>query len=488
MAAGLTQYLRSWAMQINGERFIDNRDGHQFRCVFDIVVNPQNTLALADIQIYNLSNKTKIDQRSDIIFSAGYRENFDTLFIGTVTNILKERRGPDVVTRLLCRSGRYAGDRGEIMSSYMPGARLIDVLTDAARSWPLYLEIDESQFDDKDIFPTGYIACGDIPTVLDKLAYAFKFRWMQDRGSLVVTREDKERNTTVFEINQFTGMVGMPEANRGYQNIGVYVTTRINPSIRTTSRINVKSEFSTYNTSNLFIPEMAGDASTNGEYNVFSIHYIGDTHGEVWDMRIDAIRAVPREVAATQQEAEIVREPGTTPLPAVAISSGSGLIWGAKVSQEFRVKVREISENLGFDADWLMAVMAFETGRSFSPAKKNPRSSATGLIQFLSDTADRLGTSTRALANMTAVQQLDYVEKYFTPPNAQRIRSMSDCYMQVLWPRAVNMPDDYVLWTAGSKEYNANRELDKNHDGKITKAEAASRVYRMYKEGKSHMA
>lgn len=486
MAAVIKQYLRKWSMQINGERFIDSRDDHQFRCVFDITVNPQNTLVLADIQIYNLSKATTINQRADIIFSAGYEDNFDILFTGTVTNVFKERRGPDVVTRLLCRSGT-ASQRGEMMSSYSSGARLTDVLTDAARSWPLRLEIDESQFDDKDVFTTGYIACGDIPTILNKLANMFKFRWVPERGHLVVTREDRERSTTVFEINQHTGMVGMPEARLGPQIIGVNVTTRINPSIRTISRINVQSEFSTYNTGNSFIAEMAGDASTNGEYNVFSIHYIGDTHGEVWDMRIDGIRAMARAVAVTQTP-EVVREPGTTPPPAVIANAGSGLVWGARVSQEFRAKVREISDELGFDPNWLMSVMAFETGETFNPAEPNKGgSSARGLIQFMPETAKGLGTSTQALINMTAVQQLDYVHKHYALQK-RPVRSMSDAYMAVLWPKAVGEPEDYVLWTMGSKYYAANRNLDKKHDGKITKGEAASRVYDAFKKGKAHMA
>src|SRR5690606_24436993 len=152
---------------------------------------------------------------------AGYNDKFDAIFIGTVTNIFPERRGPDVITRLLCRTGQAAGDRGTMSSSYGPGTKLTDVLTDIARTWPRYLEMDTSQFTVKDVFPTGYAAFGDIPTILNQLAGAFDFRWVQDRGSLVITRGDKERSTTVFEVNQYTGMVGMPEVNRGPMGIGV---------------------------------------------------------------------------------------------------------------------------------------------------------------------------------------------------------------------------------------------------------------------------
>lgn len=468
MATGINQYLRSWSMLLNGQPFIDETDGPQFRVVFDIVVNPGNTLALADIQLYNLAKTTAIQQRDDIVLSAGYQDRFDTIFTGVISNVFRERHGPDVVTRILCRTGIAARDRGTMSSSYGPGARVTDVLRDAARTWPLYLEIDPSQFTDKDVFPTGYEAYGDVRDILDKLAVAFDFQWVQDRGSLVVTRGDKTRTTTVFDINQHTGMVGMPEVNRGPQGIGVNITARINPYIRTTSRINVQSEFSTYNTGNIFIAEMAGDASANGEYNVFAIQYVGDSHGEAWDMRIDAIRAGTRELARA--------------------STGGGLIWGARVSQEFRAKVREIADRQGLDPNWYMAVMAFETGRTFSPSEPNRAGSgAVGLLQFMPDTANRLGTSSQALANMSAVEQLDYVEKYFRP-YVGRIRNLGDMYMAVLWPDGIGRSDSWVMWTSPSIHYTQNAGLDTNHDGTITRGEAAGRVYTEFKMGEAHKA
>jgi hypothetical protein len=50
-----------------------------------------------------------------------------------------------------------------------------------------------------------------------------------------------------------------------------------------------------------------------------------------------------------------------------------------------------------------MACMAFEKGETFSPCVKNPGSSATGLIQFMSSTAKSLGTTTNDLCKMSAV-------------------------------------------------------------------------------------
>lgn len=161
------------------------------------------------------------------------------------------------------------------------------------------------------------------------------------------------------------------------------------------------------------------------------------------------------------------------------------IAWGAKVSPEFRDKVREVSGRLGVDPSDLMACMAWESGRSFSPNMKNMAGSgATGLIQFMPKTAISLGTTTENLSQMTAVQQLDYVERYFQPFKG-KLQSLADLYMAILWPLAVGKPLEYVLWDERSKPttYRQNAGLDTNRDGAITKAECSAKLYAMKAEG-----
>jgi hypothetical protein len=160
------------------------------------------------------------------------------------------------------------------------------------------------------------------------------------------------------------------------------------------------------------------------------------------------------------------------------------IAWGKKVSQGFKTKVITICGVLGCDPSHLMAAMAFETGERFSPTIQNPRSGATGLIQFMPTTAASLGTSIAALLQMTAVQQLDYVQKYLSPYKG-RMRSLSDVYMTILYPVAVGKPDSHVLFAAPSTAYQQNRGLDVNGDGEVTKGEAASKVQARLDEGLS---
>ncbi|MEL4106262.1 transglycosylase SLT domain-containing protein [Oscillospiraceae bacterium WX1] len=160
--------------------------------------------------------------------------------------------------------------------------------------------------------------------------------------------------------------------------------------------------------------------------------------------------------------------------------------WAGKyITDEFKSKVLEVSDNLEINPDDLMAVMAFESA-GINPTAQNKQSGATGIIQFMPSTAKSLGTSTEELVGMSAIEQLDYVYKYFKPYKG-KIHSIEDAYMAVFMPVAVGKPNDFILGKKDSKEflvkglsygsvYAQNSGLDINKDGIITKEEAAQRI------------
>jgi hypothetical protein len=200
------------------------------------------------------------------------------------------------------------------------------------------------------------------------------------------------------------------------------------------------------------------------------------------------------------------------------------LIWGSKVSQEFKRKVLSISQELWPDdylemANNLMAIMAFESGETFDPGVPNgANSEATGLIQFMPDTAAGLlgrkkeeltiETTPKGLkrikefADMTAVKQLEYVKKYFIRLKGKQLR-LIDLYLFVLFPPSVGKPYTHVVFASkkdlldDSNDINAdlrvrayapNKGLDTNNDGKITVEEILSTcIQPKYNKGKSYI-
>ncbi|MDT0643689.1 transglycosylase SLT domain-containing protein [Zunongwangia sp. F363] len=142
----------------------------------------------------------------------------------------------------------------------------------------------------------------------------------------------------------------------------------------------------------------------------------------------------------------------------------------------FVAKVREISTRLGINPNWLMAIINWESARSFSSSIRNPYTNATGLIQFMPDTAIDLGTTIDRLARMTAVEQLDWVYKYYVRYRS-KLKSYTDLYLTTFYPAAVGKAASYVL---GSTAYRVRRiaeqnsSFDNNGDMKITKGEIES--------------
>ena len=184
-------------------------------------------------------------------------------------------------------------------------------------------------------------------------------------------------------------------------------------------------------------------------------------------------------------------KPNTTRTDIGLISSGEEPIYSTSLptnvasDEEFRVAVSDTAQRLGVSEADLMAVMSFETGGTFNPGVANAAGSgATGLIQFMPNTAAGLGTSTQELAGMSRARQMHYVEKYLSNKGVKG-KGLSDLYMAVLFPAAVGKNDDFVLfgngaatpgYGAGSRAYSQNRGLDKNGDGSVTKAEASAKV------------
>ena len=146
------------------------------------------------------------------------------------------------------------------------------------------------------------------------------------------------------------------------------------------------------------------------------------------------------------------------------------LIWGNKVSCEFRKKVVEIAKRLGKEPNLLMAGMALETGRTFSPTA-GKGTSYVGLIQFGDDAAESVGTTRADLLKMTALEQLDYVEKYLKKKN-DKIKTLTDFYLSILMPVDVgkgNEPNHVVF----DNEY----PLKYKKDGKTLTDLSKSRHY-----------
>lgn len=505
--------LRNYELMLNGEVYVGRMEtpSQQLRCVFDIIASPGDAFATMDLRLYNQyatssprpdgppwsetvqPNKTynkpppaniglSPQPGLAIQFLAGYtqftrtvspdsgivtvdvKDEIATLFTGTITNVFRERDGANIVTRILCRSGDNVDDTGVANASYSQGVTLYDVLVDLASSWGKRLVADKEKCQTI-VMVSGYVTDGDITREMSILANSYNFKWTNFNGQLSVTFPSDTRTSAKHLISQTTGMIGMPEISGGSEGVFVDVGVRLNPFMGINDQIEIDAQYQTFNTGNAFVTHVESFAS--GLWNILALRYRGDNWGGQWRVDVNGIRS---GVAAE-----------------TTLDVGSKLVWGAKVNQAFRAKVREIGKRQNIDPNWLMATMAFETGNSFLPYEKNSGSGATGLIQFTKSTATSLGTSTTKLARMSAVEQLDWVEKYFEPYRG-KIHNLGDTYMAVFAPIGIGKSDSTVLYTSPSVAYNQNAGLDKQRKGYITRGDCIVRVNAAFKTGQQYAA
>lgn len=230
-----------------------------------------------------------------------------------------------------------------------------------------------------------------------------------------------------------------------------------------------------------YVTSPTADASRNAPFlargRMFSDPLVSsaDAINQAKDRRaaINTINMTMKELAVpvAGQEAAMTE----APTPTTTAGSGYRIPEEVAQDQEFIGAAGKLATDLSIPVDDVFRVIEFETAGSWSPAIKNPGSTATGLIQFLESTAKGLGTTTADLAGMTRAQQMEYVGKYLEPYKG-RIKNFGDLYMAVHYPKAIGQSETYVMYSQGSAEYAANKNLDTNGDGTVTRGETVASV------------
>lgn len=148
-------------------------------------------------------------------------------------------------------------------------------------------------------------------------------------------------------------------------------------------------------------------------------------------------------------------------------------------------RIEQIAQQWKFNPNWLMIVMASESG--LDPSAYNSSGGATGLIQFMpSYYQTKWSLSSDQLRSMDATKQLEYVSKYFSEwKNAKYIHPV-DMYLVTLAPAvlfidkrnassvvyssdSVNHPSIIPSLSSNStSEYNGNKGFDVDNKGYIT--------------------
>lgn len=287
MGGALTSFFdRRFEVLIDGEPIIAETSDKQFKVTFDIMLDYGGFISYADLGIYNLSDDTagKVFKDGAVVsLRAGYVDTIDTLFKGRIRNVIKERNGPDRITRIIARGGSQP--RQTIELTLGAGTSLVSIITACVTAMGYPVVIQQGDFEDVRPYARGYVLHGDPQTYLDQLARTHLFSYVVDNERVIITRNNSFRGGSPIIISQFTGMEGIPEITE----IGCDVHKRLDPLLRIGGRVDIQSQLATFNFSNVYFQDIPGNAGT-GVYRIFKLQHTGDSWGNVWTSRITGFR------------------------------------------------------------------------------------------------------------------------------------------------------------------------------------------------------
>ena len=156
----------------------------------------------------------------------------------------------------------------------------------------------------------------------------------------------------------------------------------------------------------------------------------------------------------------------------------------------FLKAIEDLSEKRGINQSQLLGLIASES--SFDPKAVNKDTGATGLIQFMPEVAESLGTTTDKIQKMSRAEQVKLIDKYFDMNKLPDNPTAGQLKTNVLMPAYTDKSDDFELMTknkqftdgeAGNPNtYSQNKGLDYNEDGFVTVGEAGESVTKKMKE------
>lgn len=139
----------------------------------------------------------------------------------------------------------------------------------------------------------------------------------------------------------------------------------------------------------------------------------------------------------------------------------------ARLNSDMEKAILWGASQLKIDPNHLASVISFETGGTFSTNARNPKSSGTGLIQFMDDAdgkKDKLywGMTRNQFGALPAMEQMRYAVKFFRGKGLKANASLGQVYDAVTG----------TGYRAGTEAYRLNQVWDANKDGYIAPGES----------------
>jgi hypothetical protein len=279
-------YDRRYEVFVNGDKFIGQSAGLQFRTVFEVVHDFGGFVSYGDIALYNLKEETAkklYTINGSIELRAGYADTINTVFKGTMINTFRERDNANTLHRILARGGSQSTSVS-IEETLGKGSTVEDAVRACALAMG-YPVVGAEALASLGTYIRGLSLHGDPRQYMNSLAKQFGFSYTIENDRIVVMPDNGTRNVTPIIVSAQTGMEGIPEITE----IGCKIRMRLRPDVQIGGRIQIEAGFKSFNFNGLYFKGVPRSAGT-GEYRIFQVKHSGDSHGDTWTTTIEGFR------------------------------------------------------------------------------------------------------------------------------------------------------------------------------------------------------
>lgn len=225
------------------------------KIVFDCEKTNESTPNSAEIQIYNLSERSRgllEAKNTRIELLGGYRGfnangslntgtfspgTVDAIFIGDISRVIHKVDRTDIVSTIEVEDGGNRYRQSRLNKGYPPNTRLQLILDDLVTSLGL---AKGAQIDiPNKTYANGVAMTGSAKDSLDKICKSNGLEWSIQNESVQIIQKNSNLNTSLILLNSDTGLIGSPDKTKE----GIEFTSLLMPVLIPGKRVKIESKF-----------------------------------------------------------------------------------------------------------------------------------------------------------------------------------------------------------------------------------------------------
>lgn len=298
-------FNRKWAVTFTPPGASKSVRYDQLRVAFEIEKLSESTSQKAKIQVYNLNSVSRTIFRAgtQVRLEAGYGTQEGDTVLGTIYNGdipsgpkggISERKGADVVTTFECGAAERSITWSVFNKAYPPGTVITQLIQDLAAA--LGVPVGNVKGLSYKVYTgQGIVLSGPVARSLDRLLRGQNLIWSIQSGALQIYPIGKSYTTQAIVLSSGAGVVPSPVApgsevaRRAQQNTGLIgvpsksdkvltFDALLNPGLQPGCLVQIISE------------------QVFGFYSILTAKFMGDSHGDRWTVKCQAIETTAQEI------------------------------------------------------------------------------------------------------------------------------------------------------------------------------------------------